>query len=132
MVQKCHIQHNICKYTDFSRSKLHRHQIYFTEGLRPLTNYYRMLIANFRVLQRRTIICLLSSDTTNGQDGGVLALSARVDFQNLYSLFEVVTVIEGCVAQEDAEVVDGGWGTLEELGYAGRVCDAQANQGEYA
>ena len=33
------------------------------ELLQPLTNYYRMLIANFSVLQRRTIICLLSSDT---------------------------------------------------------------------
>ena len=33
------------------------------ELLQPLTNYYRMLIANFSVLQRRTIICLLSSAT---------------------------------------------------------------------
>ncbi len=33
------------------------------ELLQPLTNYYRMLIADFSVLQRRTIICLLSSDT---------------------------------------------------------------------
>lgn len=33
------------------------------ELLQPLTNYYRMLIANFSVLQRRTIICLLSSTT---------------------------------------------------------------------
>ena len=33
------------------------------ELLQPLTNYYRMLIANFSGLQRRTIICLLSSAT---------------------------------------------------------------------
>ena len=32
------------------------------EVLHPLTNYYRMLISNLSVLQRRTVICLLSSD----------------------------------------------------------------------
>ena len=39
------------------------HDDMMRELLQPLTNFYRMLIANFSVLQRRTIICLLSSDT---------------------------------------------------------------------
>jgi len=39
------------------------HDDMMRELLQPLTNYYRMLIANLSVLQRRTVICLLSSDS---------------------------------------------------------------------